>query len=444
MSRRTMLKGVGAAIALPLLDVMEPVAVAAANLATKPTNRLAYLYFPNGIAGDIWTPERLGANGEILEVNKWMKPLQPFVSDMIIPANLWTPQGNGHGAGSATWLTGSGFNRREIKVGNGSIDQLVGQQIGEDTLLPTLELSLKGEGFFSKNLSRNIMSWTPEGRPVPREVEPRVVFDRMFRTSRKGVSEKSVLDLVLDNAKTLQRRVSTNDKRKVDEYFDSIRTIERRIEFASKQSQRAIKDQQLTDSLQRPEPGIPTSHKDYLRVMFDMMVMSFWADATRVCTFMLDHGQSNRYFNFVDGIKGTWHALSHYQDASGRTEDDDGVTSWDSVASKRDMFAKVTEYHHEQVAYFLNRMKSIKEGDKTLLDNSMIVYGSSLSDGNEHSAENLPLIVAGGGAGTLKPGRYIKYGEETDMSKLHLGLARRMGAKMESFGGVSEELDNLS
>ena len=179
--------------------------------------------------------------------------------------------------------------------------------------------------------------------------------------------------------------------------------------------------------------------------MFDMITLAFWADATRVSTFMLDHGQSNRYFNFVEGVQGTWHALSHWKDASGNTEDDDGVTSWSSADAKREQYNLVTKWHHEQVAHFLGRLKSIKEPDgSSLLDNSMIAYGSNLADGHEHAAKNLPLIVAGHGGGTIKSGRQIKFRRDTSMSKLHLAMLKRLDERIERFGETKTPMSELA
>ena len=198
ISRRTMLRGVGAAIALPFLDVMEPIAkCAAATTATaaKPINRMLYLYFPNGIARGTWYPRKYGADGRLIQLNEWMDPLEPFKEDILIPSNVWTPKGNGHGAGSATWLTGRGYNRRKANSGGASVDQVAAKVVGQETLLPSLELSTKGEGFFSNSLPRNCQSWSETGIPIPREVEPRAIFDRMFRPPTGGATNKSVLDL---------------------------------------------------------------------------------------------------------------------------------------------------------------------------------------------------------------------------------------------------------
>lgn len=438
--RRTMLRGLGASISLPLLDVMQSPCASAAS-RPRSTVRAAYLYFPNGVADGAWTATKVDVAGRLRRLNKWMAPLEPFKSDIVLPEKMWTPRGNGHGAGTATWLTGGGYDDRRIEAGGISVDQLAARSVGGETLLPSLELSLKGEGYFSNSLVRNTLSWSSNG-PVPRDVEPRVVFDRMFRANDGAASQRSLLDSVLQDAKSMQRRGSVEDRRKIEEYLESIRAIERRLDFADKQAAKAARNPTLTSSLQRPESGTPNDHEQYMRTMFDMIVLAFWSDATRVSTFMLDHGQSNRYFNFIDGVQGTWHALSHWRDASGTTEDDDGETSWSSPSAKRNQYNAVIEWHNQQVAYFLGRLKSIREPDgTTLLDNSMILYGSNLADGDEHAERNLPILLAGGGGGTIKTGRKIVSSSDRSMSDLHLAMLQRMDPGATQFAESKTPID---
>ena len=444
ISRRTMLRGAGVALSLPFLDIMSAPAMGVAAPTTNPV-RLAYLYFPNGVADGAWAAEKVDSDGKLLELNKYMQPLAPYMSDIVIPRKVWTPRGNGHSAGTATWLTGHGYDGREINAGGASVDQIAAKLVGNRTLLPSLELSTRGEGFFSNSLPRNTLSWANESTPVPRETEPRVIFDRMFRVGNGGLTDRSVLDAILEDTKSLRQRVSNDDHRKLDEYLESVRAIERRIQFADKQAARAVQNPELTKSLVRPPAGIPEDYGEYMRLMFDMMTLAFWADATRVSTFMLDHGQSNRYFNFVDGVQGTWHALSHWKDASGDTEDDDGVTSWSSPDEKRHQYNLVTQWHHEQVAHFIGRLKSIREPDgSTLLDNSMIVYGSSLSDGHEHGARNLPVLVAGRGGGYVESGRQIRFRRDTSMSNLHLSMLQRIDQSVSQFSESDSPMSELS
>ena len=447
ISRRTVLRGLGASVALPFLDIMEPLALAAQAAApmADPVKRLAYIYFPNGIPRGAWYPEETAADGRLIRLNEWMSPLEPFKEDILIPSNLWTPQGNGHVNGPPTWLTGQSYRSRAVNAGGVSADQLAARHLGEETLLPSLELSLQGEGYFSNSLPRNAISWSAPDRPMAREIEPRAVFDRMFRPPSGGVTDRSVMDAVLVDARTLRGYTSKADQYRLDEYFESIRALERRIEFSEARSGQMRSDGALTDTMMTPTPGIPADHQSYVRLMLDLMIAAFQSDATRVATFMLDHGQSNRYFDFIPDVQGTWHALSHYQNASGKTEDDDGITTWESVESKRAMYAEVIRWHHTQVAYLLDRMKSIVEPNgSTLLDNSMILYGASLGDGNEHDANDLPTLLAGGGGGTITTGRYIENAEPTDLAGLHLSLLQRMGVEIDEFGTASAPMEGLA
>ena len=447
ISRRTVLRGLGASVALPFLDIMEPLALAALAAApmADPVKRLAYIYFPNGIPRGAWYPEETAADGRLIRLNEWMSPLEPFKEDILIPSNLWTPQGNGHVNGPPTWLTGQSYRSRAVNAGGVSADQLAARHLGEETLLPSLELSLQGEGYFSNSLPRNAISWSAPDRPMAREIEPRAVFDRMFRPPSGGVTDRSVMDAVLVDARTLRGYTSKADQYRLDEYFESIRALERRIEFSEARSGQMRSDGALTDTMMTPTPGIPADHQSYVRLMLDLMIAAFQSDATRVATFMLDHGQSNRYFDFIPDVQGTWHALSHYQNASGKTEDDDGITTWESVESKRAMYAEVVRWHHTQVAYLLDRMKSIVEPNGgTLLDNSMILYGASLGDGNEHDANDLPTLLAGGGGGTITTGRYIENAEPTDLAGLHLSLLQRMGVEIDEFGTASAPMEGLA
>jgi hypothetical protein len=440
ISRRTMLRGAGAAVSLPLLDVM-PGPTARAAESERPTARMAYLYIPNGVADGAWQPEKVDDRGRIVGLNPWMKSLDPFQNDLTLFRNLWTPRGNGHIAGTATWLTGGAFDGEKLDSGGASVDQIAAKHFQSKTLLPSLELSTRGEGIFTTSLPRNTVSWVDSVTPAPRDIEPRVVFDRMFRNDESGLSNRSVIDLVLEDTRRLKRRVSNRDQNKIDEYLASVRAIERRIEFAQQQKNQAMQTPGLRQALIRPETGIPDDHGEYMRTMMDMIVLAFWSDATRVCTFMMDHGQSNRYFNFIDGVKGTWHALSHWKDISGKTEDDDGKTSWSSRDEKRDMYNRVTEWHTEQVAYLLKRLSEIDEPNGRLLDHSMIVYGSSLSDGHQHDAKNLPLLLAGGTGHSVEPGRLVGGERDTSMSDLHLAMLQRLGVPLGKFAESRSPLE---
>ena len=431
ISRRTMLRGLGAAVSLPLLDVMSVPSLRAADDG-RPPMRLAYLYIPNGVAEGAWQPQEVDDRGRLVKLNRWMSSLEPYRDDLTVFRNLWTPRGNGHIAGTATWLTGGFFDGEKLDAGGASVDQIAARHFQGQTLLPSLELSSRGEGMFTSSLPRNSISWVDAVTPAPRDTEPRAVFDRMFRAGQSGLGSRSVTDLVLEDAKRLKRRVSGDDQKTIAEYLDSVHAIEKRIAFAEKHQLRASQTPGLLDSLVRPNQGVPDDHGEYIRTMLDMIALAFWADATRVCTFMMDHGQSNRYFNFIDGVNGTWHALSHWKNISGTTEDDDGKTSWSSRDEKRMMYNRVTHWHTEQTAYLLGRLKSIKNQHGSLLDQTMVVYGSSLSDGHEHAEKNLPVLLAGGGS-TITQGRRLGDRNDTSMSDLHLAMLQHLGIPMEQF-----------
>ena len=441
-NRRTFLRGVGAVLALPAL---ESFGADSSNKAFgHPNNRLAYIYFPNGSATGSWKPRKVSDDGKLLQLNQWMEPLEKHRSDLIITGKLWTPRGNGHAAGTATWLTGGSYDGHKNDAGGISVDQIAARHFEKDTPLPSLELSTAGQGSFSGSLPRNCLSWVDRDVPAARETVPRAVFDKLFRRAEEGFLDRSVIDLVNDQSKSLKRRASVADGRKIDEYLDAVRSIERRFEFAEKNSRRIAADKALTDTLSRPDPGIPSDHQEYVRQMLELMALSFWSGATRVSSFMLDHGQSNRYFNFIPGVKGTWHALSHWKDSSGRTEDDDGITSWDDVGTKKQMYNAVTRWHHAQLAWFLSRLKGLKDSDGvSVLDRSMIMYGSSIADGHEHAERDLPVLMAGGGAGLLRTGNYLRPSRDTSMSSLHLSLLERMGVPVDRFAEAREGLAGI-
>ena len=256
------------------------------------------------------------------------------------------------------------------------------------------------------------------------------------------MSQPSILDLIKDQAKDIARQGSRDDKRKIDEYMESVRSIEKKIQFTEQNSDRLKRLKGI--KFQRPEAGIPEDYREYMRMMIDLIVLAFYADITRVTTFMMDHGQSNRYCDFIPGVKGTWHALSHWEDASGKSDDDDGKTAWHSVAEKRKMYEKVTEWHNEQFAYFLSRMKTLQTPEGSLLENSMILYGSSLGDGNEHDSK-IPLIFAGQGGGAVRTGHFMPRGKKSlDLNEWHLTALRAMGVSANKFGTAGRTLQGYS
>ena len=410
VSRRTLLRGLGTAVALPVLDCMGPMAsvfaapakIAEGKVAAAPL-RMAFCYVPNGIHMQDWTPTEAGEN---FELTPTLKLLEPFKEDMLVLSGLAQNKANGNGDGPgdharamATFLTGCQAKKTggaDIHVGI-SVDQLAAQKVGEATRFASLELSCdKGrqsgecDSGYSCAYSSNI-SWKTPSTPVTPEINPRLVFERLFAGSSDVATaaaraertkyQKSILDYVRDDAARLQNKLGANDKRKLEEYLTSVREIEARVS--------RIEQSNKTDLGNVTKPtGIPKEFNEYLRLMADMMVLAFQTDTTRIGTFIFANEGSNRSYAFMDVPEGH-HDLSHH----GRNK------------QKQEKIAKINRFHLEQFAYFIGKMKSIQEGDGTLLDNSMVIYGSCIGDGNRHNHNDLPVVLLGKGGGTIKTGR---------------------------------------
>lgn len=447
ISRRTLLRGTGVALSLPWLEVM------AADKLAEPPLRAAFLFMPNGVRPDYWTP---AGEGEQYEITPHLKPLERFKDDFLLLENLWNKNSvgrNGHWPKDPIWLSGGYVQRTtgsDLDVGAISLDQKIAQHLGTLTPLPTLELGIDsprsgidtaGGGF--ARIYGSFISWRDAHTPVPKEIVPQLAFDRLFRNPGPSVTagldpsspavmkslqrdDTSVLDLVLDEAKSLRRKGSAADRTKLDEYFESVRSVEQRMEAALRPQKRWINQGKLP--MERPGPGIPATHQEHVRLMLDIMVLSFWTDSTRVATFMFGDAQTQQDYSFLPGVKGGFHSLSHHLNEE----------------EKRTQYEKVVTWHSEQLAYFLGKVKSIDEGGRSMLDSAMILYGSTLKDGNRHDPENLPLLLAGRGKGTLRPGRRLRAPALTPICNLHLSLLHRFGIQDEAFGDSTGLLDGLS
>lgn len=435
IGRRQFLRSLGAAVALPTL----PSLAAPRRGEGRPAVRAVWLYIPNGVPEGAWHPRRVSSAGELQQLNPSLAPLERHRSDLVMFEDVFMPEGNGHGAGTATWLTEGDWDEEHLDAGGASVDQLAAQAIGDDSVVRSLTLSARGEGYFSASLSRNCISWDGVGRPTFRETDPRAVFQRLFGASPQA--DASLLDDLREQARALRGRLGAADRAKLDEYLESIRGVERRIAFAGDEATVRKLEQARGMGLGAPPAAIPTDHGAYLDLLLDLTALALWSGATRVASLMLDHGQSNRYCTFVPEVKGTWHALSHWRDFDGRTEDDDGVTSWKSRSSKKAMYDRVVTWHHERVARFLDRLASLPEGEGRLLDHSVVVYGSNLADGHEHSEEDLPLLVAGGGGGAIRTGRRLRSRGRLDLSRIHLATLRALGVQREEFGHTERPVD---
>ncbi len=437
LSRRQVLRGLGSMISLPFLESFGARAFAATKPVTKPV-RAAWMYIPNGVNVEQWMPT---GDGVGYQLSPSLQQIAQHRNDFMVVSGLMQDFARSHGNGggdharaTATFLTGCMPKKTagaDIHVGI-SVDQIAAQKIGHLTRLPSLELSTDGQRSSGKCDSgyscayQFNLAWKNETMPMAPEMDPRLVFERMFglgATAGKGPEaarakrmQKSILDSVLDEAKTLQAKVDTSDRRKLDEYFSSVRDIEQRIEHAEKFSA------QLPD-VKIPE-GIPDSYEEHIRTMFDLMVLAFQTDTTRLSTFMLAHDGSNRSFPEI-GVPDAHHALSHHQ----------------SDPQKLAKIAKIDQFYLRQFGYFLDKMKAVKEGDSTLLDNSMIVFGGGIGDGNRHNHDNLPILLAGRAGGTLSPGKRMVLPGETPMTNLYLSMLDRMGVPAEKVGDSTGKLE---
>jgi hypothetical protein len=432
LARRTFLRGAGVSLALPLLEAMRPAARAAAP--AKPPLRMAFVFVPNGVAMERWTPT---TDGDGFSLSPTLEPLAEVKPDITVFTGLGQDNGRakGDGAGdharaAASFLTGAHpykTSGADIYLGV-SVDQAAAAQIGSRTKLPSLELGIeKGsnagncDSGYSCAYSCNI-SWRTPTTPTAKEVNPRLVFQRLFGDGQqqadpnRDLLRRSILDSVAADAERLQGRLGQTDRRKLDEYLTSVRELEQRIGRAAQAAR------QPKPAVAAPA-GIPKDFAEHVRLMFDLLVLAFRTDTTRIATFMLANDGNNRSYPMI-GVGEGHHELSHHQ---GRAE---------TLAK----IAKIDRYLVEQLAYFLTQLKSVPEGDEHLLHHAMVLYGSGLSDGNRHDHHNLPIVLAGRGGGTLRSGRHVRVDRETPLNNLFLSLLDRAGAKVDKLGDSTGRL----
>ena len=427
---------------------MEGMARAADIAAGKPGDlvgpkRMAFFYVPNGAHMQDWTPSKEGADFELPHI---LESLGPFKDELLVLTGLAQDNAAAHGDGPgdharslACFLTGTHPLKTDganIRAGV-SVDQVAAEHIGKTTRFPSLELgcdrgaqSGNCDSGYSCAYSSNI-SWRSPTTPMAKEVNPRLVFERLFanrsrnetaaQRAKRELYRRSILDFVAEDASQLRNRLGLNDRRKLDEYLTAVRELERRVALAESSS--AGLDASV--ALKKPS-GVPEDNKEHIRLMADLMVLAFQGDLTRVSTFMFANEGSNKSYAFI-GVPEGHHDLSHH---GGDHE-------------KHEKIKKINRFHIEQFAYFLDRLKSIREGDKTLLDNSMIVYGSGIGDGDRHNHNDLPVLLAGRGGGTIKSGRHLKYPTNTPLNNLYLAMLDRVDAKIPTLGDSSGRLTNL-
>ncbi len=443
ISRRTMLRGCGAALALPLMEAMAPKAKADQRLA-KPPLRTAYFFMPNGVHGQRWRPE---GNDENFELSPSLQPFKGIKDKITLLENLTnqrTAGRNGHWPKVPAWLHG-GFVKRnagsDIDVGGVSADQVMAAEIGNQTPLPSFELGFEptrsgvdnaGGGFAM--LYGSHLSWRDPHTPVPKEIVPQLAFDRLFRTASAGPvvsgfnpnqkavtdalqrDDLSVLDAVSEDAWLIKGKISSADRVKLDEYMESVRAVEKRLENTLKPQKRWINAGRF--DLPRPGPGIPRDHREHVKQMFEILALAFWTDSTRISTFMIGDAQSGMRFPWLDGVTNYWHGISHHE----------------NDANTLSQYAKIVDWNIAQFAGFCHRLDTLKEGEGSVLDNSQLLFGCSIRDGNKHDIDDLPLLLAGRGAGTIRSGRRLISPKKTPMCNLHRALMERMGVKKDSFG----------
>lgn len=445
ISRRTVLRGAGATLALPLLEAMMP-STLLANTASKtaaPPLRSAFLYLPNGAIMKHWTPEQ---TGDDFTLPRTLEPLAAHQDKLLVLSGLAhaKARANGDGPGdharsAGTFLTGVQLKKtegRDIRAAK-SVDQVAAEHVGRQTRLASLEIGIEPgkqagncDSGYSCAYSTNV-SWRSPTMPMIKEIYPRKAFERLFgryeeqgdreAATRRARNRRSVLDSVLEEARSLKRTLGGTDNRKVDEYLESVRQVERSIAAAENH-----------DHLEEPPEievpiGVPREYAKHVHLMLDLMVLALATDQTRVVSFMFGNGASNRPYPQI-GIHAGHHDLTHHE----RKE------------AKIERVSQINRYHMERLAYLLDKMKSVEEAGGTLLDNSMILCGSGISDGNRHAHHDLPILLAGGGGGSLNTGRHLKYPTHTPLCNLYLSMLDRMGTSPEGFGDSTGRLDNLS
>jgi len=416
LSRRTFLQGMGVTLSLPLLDAMVPAFATAARAAAASPLRFGWFYIPHGVILDRWTPAAEGANFEFTPL---LKPLEPFRSQLTVVSNLAGPPDGGgqHAGSSASWLNGVSAKKTEaedVRAGV-TVDQMIARKIGQDTTFPSLELATEDlttligacdSGFSCTYI--NTLCWSTPTTPLPMEINPRVVFERMFGdpgTPEQRLArireDQSILDSITGDEARLRSGLGAGDRQRVTQYLDNIREIERRIQTAEKQA---------SSSLAIPESpaGVPDSYDDHVGLMTDMMTIAYQADITRVITFMLARELSPRSYPQI-GVPDPHHGISHHQ----------------NDPKKVDSHAKINAYHVTLFARFLEKMKNTPDGDGSLLDHMLLVYGSGMANGNQHTHNPLPMLVAGGAHGRHRGNKHILTAKDTPLANFLSGVVAK-------------------
>jgi hypothetical protein len=468
LSRRTFLRGAGVALGLPLLEAMAPRGAAASWLGTGRAAapvRAAYLYFPNGAWMDAWVPKATGAD---YELPFSLTPLAPVKDAVLVLSGLDKPfsrSGDGHYAKTANFLTGLHVRKttgQDVSAGGISVDQLAAAWVGHLTPLPSLELAtdpvINGldRAVNYTRMYGSYISWRSPTLPMPRLIDPRAAFERLFGPrDAEGrplpqparADDRTLLDAALEDARDLRRRLGKGDRQKLDEYLESVHSVESRLRFTRNPTdgwRPPTRPDKLTPppSLARPAVVHKSSDnggdgvtaeaqridsRELVRLMLDLIVLAFWTDATRNLTFLFANDVSPRSFSFLDGVTDNHHSASHHA----------------KNPEKIESYKIITRWHVEQFVYLLERLQGISEGERTLLDNAMILCGSSLSDGNSHNPNNLPILLGGKGGGRIRSGRHLAFPRDTPLCNLYMAMLDCQGIPVPRFGDSTEPLKGV-
>lgn len=430
LSRRTMLRGVGASLALPWLEAM------AAPAQSSPAKRMAILYMPNGVHQDTWTPTGTGRDFTLAPS---MAPLADFRNDLVILSNLWNQAsvgGDGHYVKMSGFLTCTTITKTlgvDINANGTSMDQVAVQQMRDHTPLPSLELCTAP---VTTGVDKNVgytrvygshIAWAGPTKPLAREIDPRMVYERLLRATRPAgdaaKDDVNLLDSVLDDAKKLRTKLGQADRHRMDEYLSVVRSLEERLQRSARPGQSNWKPRVPVESAPKP-PEEPKDFADRVRLMMDMIALAFQTDTTRVATFIFGNEVTNQNFSFLDGVKGGHHDMSHHQ----------------KDPEKLKAYQIITQWHVAQYAYLLGKLRAMQEGESNVLDQSMILLGAGIRDGDKHDPHNLPLILAGKAGGRIATGQHLVYTKDSPLSNLYLSMLDAFGTPVERFGDSTGKL----
>ena len=430
LSRRTVLRGAGVALGLPWLEAMVPSALADSRPAdAKSPVRMAVLYMANGVNPSQWIPE---GQGRDFRLSPTLAPLQDLKDQLLVVSNLWNSAantGDGHYAKESSLLTCTTITKTlgvDINIHGPSMDQVAAQRVGAETPLPSLELGIEPE---STGVDANVgytrvygchISWSGPTTPLARETNPRSVYRRLFRAAspaeNSAKQDTLLLDRVLEQSKRMRSKLGTGDQARVDEYLTIVRSLETRMERAM-DPKRTWKPLVSLSSV--PEPSeAPVTHQEHVRLMLDLIALGFQSDTTRISTFMFGNAVSGLNFRFLEGVTDSHHEISHHS----------------NDAEKLRQYAVINRWHVEQYGYLLRKLRDIKEGDKNVLDNSMVMFASALSDGNKHDPHRLPIVLAGKGGGRIASGQHLVYAEDSPAANLYVSMLDAFGTPVERFG----------